>query len=210
MLIWKLLANRLLVPDYVTRHFFISFFNISVFWWAVTSVSGAQMKLPFMVKTESPAVTQTVWFGGSWEMNRSRPSGYHKACCFGTAIGGNNDQISQICAITVQTTFRLHTNELLTQNHTFLIRRFSAPCLHVLWTCFLSQNVIIIHGIPYCPRDDRILSSLQITSLSIFTCWTLISLQASHISEVSEELPGFRGLYCGSAWIKCNVALWIA
>lgn len=144
-----------------------------------------------MVKTESPAVTQTVWFGGSWGMNRSRPSGYHKACCFGTAIGGSNAQISQICAIAVQATSRLRTNERLTQKHTFLIHSFSVstPAFSLNMLPFTEFHYSSLHTpLPSWYQNFEFITN---SKFIIFICWTKASQTIKHLKSFQAWCLGF-------------------
>lgn len=156
-----------------------------------------------MVKTVT-AVTQTVWFGGSWEMNRDRPSGYHKACCFGISIGGNNAQISQICAITVQAISWLRTNELLTRKHTFLLHSFPASAPVFSPNLLPFTDFIIVPSIPHCPHAHRIWSSLEIPNYSVFSYAELW-----HCSQLKSFLAFFPGILplvvWPSVWMKCSV-----
>lgn len=172
-----------------------------------------QTKLSFMIKSESPAVTQTVWFGGSLDRNRSRPSGLHKACCFGTAIVGNNAQISQICGITVQATSRLGTNELLTQKDTFLIHSFSACS-----TPGFSPNLLPFTEFHYCSLHAPLPSWYQnfdfITNTKFIIYLNMLNYDTTPSEskhKAFEEPPSWlQGLWCQFSILSVweNICLW--
>lgn len=114
-----------------------------------------------MVETKSPAVIQTVWFGGSRGNEEQR-----------TLWGSGGLMVWSCCLVgrmprfcrSVPLPSEPHSNELWARNGIFFIHSFSALCPHFLQTCFCLQNFIKDDCTARCPHI-RIWSSLEIAGL---------------------------------------------